>query len=353
MALSCPAREATPIPRRRLPLFVCASAAGTAALAIAASTAAARVGAALVQAFTLAPLPPSMPGFHRLRRSHHRQGRPLTAFESIDNQPDASEGGAQGDVPNDRMAQIQEAMRRGKEKAEREAAGEVQESDPQPWLTPEQDKLLQKLFVPMDGGEEGNEVATWGHAEEQGKRSAAAEVRIQKTLEFCPDGVLAKEILTELHTNSDRPGAAAYDAVLQAFTRRGALDDALEVFRDMRGAGVAATDTTYDALAGAAARGGEYRFVETLYGAKAREREGDIGATSLAVLLEAYANSIPRQAMRAESAFRSAMAIAEEKGHTAEHTAPSSVLTALRRVIGPEALKELCREYNLDAEDVL
>merc|ERR1719343_113881 len=128
---------------------------------------------------------------------------------------------------------------------------------------------------------------------------AAAEERMRKTLEFCPDGRLAREILTEMRDAGQNPGSAAYDMVIEAFARRGALDDALGVFSEMQAARVAPTDRTYDSLARPAARSGEYRFVEMLYNAKASDCGGGIGPESLAVLLDAYANSIPSKADRA------------------------------------------------------
>merc|ERR1712113_320247 len=107
-------------------------------------------------------------------------------------------------------------------------------------------------------------------------------------------------------------GVGAYDAVLEAFSRRGAPDDALAVFKGMQEAGRQPTEASYNLLAKPASKSGEYRFVEMLYAAKARESpDADIGAESLTLLLDAYANGLPRQGTKAQAAFRGAMASAE------------------------------------------
>jgi len=228
-------------------------------------------------------------------------------------------------VASDRLALIREAIRKGEERAARRAGENVEEAS------------LAEL------GQHVVEVAA--------VEPDAAEVRIRKTLEFCPDGVLAGEILRELSDGGLQPGAGAYDAVLEAFSRRGALDDALALFQDMQDARVAPTDTTYDALARPAARGGDHRFVEMLYAAKAQDRGGNIGAASLALLLDAYANGLPRQAGRAEAAFRGAMASANQEDGTApEDVMCGRVLAALRRAVGCQAFVGLCKEYGLDPE---
>ncbi|CAK0811832.1 unnamed protein product, partial [Prorocentrum cordatum] len=116
---------------------------------------------------------------------------------------------------------------------------------------------------------------------------------------------------------------------------------------------VAPTCRTYDALARPAARSGEYRFVEMLYNAKASDCGGGIGPESLAVLLDAYANSIPNQADRAGAAFREEMAFAEEQDQKPSEAASGRVLKALRRAVGQEAFGRLCREYGLDEQSAM
>merc|ERR1712129_249370 len=100
----------------------------------------------------------------------------------------------------------------------------------------------------------------------------------------------------------------------------------LALFQEMQAARVPPSDLTYDSLARPAARGGDYRFVEALFAAKAADRGGDIGALSLALLLDAYANSLPRQTGRAEAAFRSALASTEEEGLHASSFPSGAVL---------------------------
>jgi len=225
--------------------------------------------------------------------------------------------------PEDRIAEIMNAIKKG----ERKYAG-----------TPD--------VIDIDAGA----------VAEAAVATAAADTRILRTLEFCPDGVLAREILGELRCTGVYISATAYDAVIEAFAHRGALDDALSVFREMQDGGVAATDATYDALARPAARAGEYRFVERLYEAKAVDHNGGgIGPTSLAVLLEAYANGVPRQAGRAEAAFRGEMACAEERDMPATAAAGEQdgrVLLALLRAVGPTVCSTLCVEYGLDTSAV-
>ena len=70
--------------------------------------------------------------------------------------------------------------------------------------------------------------------------------------------------------------------------------------------------------------------------------DGQIGAESLALLLDAYANGLPRQARQAQGAFRGAMAAAEAAGSPA---APGAqVLQALKRAVGPAVYRDLMEE---------
>lgn len=179
------------------------------------------------------------------------------------------------------------------------------------------------------------------------QEACAIELRIHKTLEFCPDGVLAREILAEMREAGQEPGVGAYNSVLEAFSRRGALDDALDLFREMKEAGVDPTADTFDSLARPAARGGQYRLVEMLY--KAKADGGALGPESLVVLLDAYANSIPRQAAKANSAFIDEFTRATTAGRDTASLASAEVLLALRRAVGYEAFATLCREYCLEA----
>lgn len=287
-------------------------------------------------------------------------------------------------IARDRMAQIQAAIRRGEERAARA------EEDGKPiaprQLTPEEEELLAKLTTQLnpdgDDAEDSsvaNDMVVDAEVSEfsplagplaglvkEPEVDDAIEVRMRKTLEFCPDGRLARDILLELQAETTRngkpgPGAGAYDEVIEAFSKQGALDDALALFQEMQKARIGATDRTYDALARPAARGGEYRFVEMLYGAKAADKQGDIGAASLALLLEAYANGLPRQVERAESSFRSAMDLARERQEDAPaslarelagvQVATELVLAALRRAVGPERFDALMEEYGLDPDE--
>lgn len=290
------------------------------------------------------------------RHALGRQARTSRAANSSISETDAAE------VAEDRIAQIQAAIKRGEEKANRrESLGDADDiqDDPPRQLTPEEEKLLEGFFVRPEEVEEIASAAAGdpGKADadtvaEAAVATASADTRILKTLEFCPDGVFAKELLGELRRDGIHASAMAYDAVIEAFAHRGALDDALSVFQEMQAEGVDPTDATYDALAKPAARAGEYRFVERLYEAKACDHKGGgIGPASLAVLLEAYANGIPRQCGRAEAAFRSEMACAEERNVPAAEAAGEEegrVTVELLRAVGPAKFESLCAEYGLD-----
>lgn len=216
-------------------------------------------------------------------------------------------------------------------------------------MTPEEEELLKQFMVDPEEVVMASP-AMW---RKPSGEPDPIEVRINRTLEFCPDGVLAKEILEDLIEKGEQPGAGAFDAVLEALGQRGALDDALSVFKAMQRLGVDATDQTYDALARPASRSGEFRFVETLYRAKASERNGQIGTDSLVILLDAYANGLPRQAGKAEAAFRGAMAFAEEANTPPSEAVSHKVLAALRRAVGPDVFSDLCKEYELAPEEEL
>mmetsp|Transcript_174463 Transcript_174463/g.559273 ORF Transcript_174463/g.559273 Transcript_174463/m.559273 type:complete len:381 (+) Transcript_174463:45-1187(+) len=245
---------------------------------------------------------------------------------------------------SDRIAQIQAAIRRGEERAARRAAGEAVAEVAPPRISEEVEKMLERMMIsPQELASAADGSLDVG-AEAKEDPVAA---RMHKTLEFCPDGKLAQEILMELIDEGATPRAGAFDAVIEAFSRRGALDDALVVFGKMKELEVSPTDVTWDALARPAARGGQFQFVERLYRGKASDRGGDIGPTSLALLLDAYANGLPRQAGRAEAAFRSAMASVEEFNEPPEQIAKPCVLKALRRAVGESVFGDLCHEYGV------
>eukprot|EP00435_Cladocopium_sp_Y103_P048184 s859_g14.t1 len=238
-----------------------------------------------------------------------------------------------------RLEMIQAAIRRGEAKA---AEGD-QVAEPRR-MTPEEEEVLGKMFIQPE------EIEAQEASEPQ---EDLHEVRIRRTLEFCPDGVLAWEILQEITASGEKPGVGAYDLVIEAFSRRGALDDALAVFKAVSDAGLQHSDASFDLLAKPASKSGEYRFVERLFAAKAQAKpEGEIGPASLALLLDAYANGLPSQAQKAQAAFRSAMAVGESAKTRPEETAPGQVLRALKRAVGPSVYRDLTKEYGLDPDAV-
>ena len=87
--------------------------------------------------------------------------------------------------------------------------------------------------------------------------------------------------------------------------------------------------------------------MERLYAAKAQALEGQIGAESLTLLLDAYANGLPRAQKQAQGAFRGAMAAAEAKGGQCAEalgSKPGKVLQALKRAVGPAVYRDLMEE---------
>jgi len=248
-----------------------------------------------------------------------------------------------------RLAQIQAAIRRGEERASREPDNEAPRQ-----MTPEEEQLLEKLFVRPEDLEEAYDASPQeppAPADEE--REDPHTVRIRKTVEFCPDGALAWEILQEIVESGERPSVEAYDIVIEAFARHGATDDALAVFKAVKEAGLQPTDQSYDWLATPASRSGEYRFVEMLFAAKASTKaDGQIGSRALKLLLDAYANGLPRQANKAQSAFRGAMAAAEAANEKPSDAASGEVLKALRRAVGPTVFRELQAEYGLELDEI-
>lgn len=208
-----------------------------------------------------------------------------------------------------RMEQIQEAIRRGEQRAEREA----------------QDAALEEELA-----------------------AASRDYRINRTLEFCPDGELALTIIREMCQNGTAPGVHSWNAVIDAFGQRGALDEALQIFAEMNEARVAANGATYDVLAKPAMRRGEFRFVERLYAAKLSDDATGIGPESLTILLLAYANGHPPQTDKAESAFRVELDLAKDQGLQLEQVATPQVLKALRAAVGINQTCELCWEFGID-----
>lgn len=249
-----------------------------------------------------------------------------------------------------RLAQIQAAIRRGEERASREPDSE--EAPRQ--MTPEEEQLLEKLFVRPEDLEEAYDASPEDPPAPAGQEQEDPHtVRIRKTIEFCPDGALAWEILQEIVESGERPSVEAYDIVIEAFARHGATDDALAVFKAVKEAGLEPTDQSYDWLATPASRSGEYRFVEMLFAAKASTKaDGQIGSRALKLLLDAYANGLPRQASKAQSAFRGAMAAAEAANQKPSDAASGEVLKALRRAVGPTLFRELQAEYGLELDEI-
>eukprot|EP00929_Paragymnodinium_shiwhaense_P046511 TRINITY_DN23682_c0_g1_i3.p1 TRINITY_DN23682_c0_g1~~TRINITY_DN23682_c0_g1_i3.p1 ORF type:complete len:373 (+),score=105.19 TRINITY_DN23682_c0_g1_i3:148-1266(+) len=279
----------------------------------------------------------------------------------------AAEEGSEDGFAADRIAQIQAAIRRGEERAAKLAAGEELEasSEPRRLTTKEQDMLESLMVFPDAEKQTGSAEMFPGIRDLQPGLAAGAQPqiidvssedsegleRMRRTLEFCPDGKLAKEILRDMRLHDAKPpGVLAYNAVIEALTCRGALDDALEVLSDMKEGNVAPNADTYNRLALPASRSGEFRFVEALFRAKASDSGGGLGAESLTLLLDSYANALPRQPGKAEAAFRCEMGFAEEQGLTSDKAVSGPMMVALLRAVGTKAFEDLCNEYDLDPD---
>mmetsp|Transcript_42850 Transcript_42850/g.100479 ORF Transcript_42850/g.100479 Transcript_42850/m.100479 type:complete len:420 (-) Transcript_42850:78-1337(-) len=265
-----------------------------------------------------------------------------------------------------RYSLIQEALERGREKGESPDAVIGSEEDFMQLIAEAQLRGQRKQGLTPTSAEEDEDDLTGtvslddflardlrDRAKEMqvSVQSDVAAIRMRRTLEFCPDGVLARKLLGEMLAEGRVPSAAAYDLVLEALGSRGNINDALDLFREMQDAGVAATDRTYDALSRPASRSGEWRFVEKVYKAKAKNQppDEDMGATSLAILLDAYANGVPPQREMAEELFHDQMAKTWDNDKQRSPLATPKVVASLRRAVGLTTFRILCRKYSLDS----
>merc|ERR1719213_798078 len=135
------------------------------------------------------------------------------------------------------------------------------------------------------------------------------------------------------------PGdVVVYCGVLDACAKAGDTDKVVTVFLQMCGQGIRPNVVAYASLARPFAHAGDWQKVEEL--AKGMEAEGlEMNGYFLYALLTAYASARPRQAERAEAAFKAAC----DRGVDVN----KHVLTALARAVGRARCNQLVRDSGL------
>merc|ERR1719198_2930934 len=102
------------------------------------------------------------------------------------------------------------------------------------------------------------------------------------------------------------PDTVVFSSAIDACSKAGDHERGLRLFRKMSAAGVQANIVTYSTLARPFARNGDWGTVERLQAQM--EAEGlRMNEYFFYVLLDAYSNAKPKEAARAEQAFRQAM----------------------------------------------
>merc|ERR1719446_74511 len=140
----------------------------------------------------------------------------------------------------------------------------------------------------------------------------------------------------------DEVGIAAdvvvYSTVLDACAKVGDAERSAQVFKQMRSNGIRPNVVSYASLARPFAHRGDFHEVERLL-----DEMRSVGLVMneyfLYALLLAYASARPRQAERAEAAFRDALNAGVEVNR--------HVLTALGRAVGRTRCNELARELEV------
>merc|ERR1719487_1127546 len=129
-----------------------------------------------------------------------------------------------------------------------------------------------------------------------------------------------------------------FSGVLDACAKVGDCEKAKLVFRQMRMQGVTPNVISYAALARPFAHAGNWAEVEKI--AEEMQQEGlAMNEYFLYALLLAYANAKPRQAERAEQAFRDARSMRVDMN--------KHVLTALARALGRAKANQLLQDLNI------
>merc|ERR1740121_715252 len=135
------------------------------------------------------------------------------------------------------------------------------------------------------------------------------------------------------------PGdVVVYSGVLDACAKANDMDKAVAIFRQMRVAGIRPNVVAYASLARPFAHAGDWQKVEEL----AKEMQSyhlEMNAYFLYTLLIAHASARPRQAERAEAAFKAAC----DRGIEIN----KHVLSALSRAVGRARCHQLARDAGL------
>merc|ERR1719324_1473153 len=155
------------------------------------------------------------------------------------------------------------------------------------------------------------------------------------------DVAAASNHLAAMEKSGVLADVVVYSGVLDACAKAGDTDLAMRTFQQMRSQGIQPNVVSYASLARPFAHKGDWQQVEQLQ--KELVLEGlNVNSYFLYTLLLAYASARPRQADRAEAAFRNACHVGIE--------ANKHVLTALARALGRARCHQLVREVAPAAE---
>merc|ERR1719265_1456189 len=116
----------------------------------------------------------------------------------------------------------------------------------------------------------------------------------------------AEKWLQELTNAGIEADAISYNAVIDACAKAGDAARAQSIFSQMQAAGVAPTVVTYTSLATPLAKKGDWETVERIMDEMVASGLA-LNSYFLNILLCAYGNSSPKQASKAEQAFRDAI----------------------------------------------
>merc|ERR1740133_965173 len=149
--------------------------------------------------------------------------------------------------------------------------------------------------------------------------------------------------LNQMESNGVAVDVVVFSSVLDACAKVGDCDKAKLVFDQMRLQGVIPNVGTYASLARPFAHNGDWQEVESL--AEQMKSQGlEMNEYFLYALLLSYASSKPRQAERAEQAFRDAKSM---KVGVNKH-----VMTALARAVGRAKANQLAQDLNIQGPKV-
>jgi len=159
------------------------------------------------------------------------------------------------------------------------------------------------------------------------------------------DVITATQYLAQMQQAGVSADVVVFSSVLDACAKAGNTDRAKQVFQQMRASGIQPNVVSYAAFARPFAHRGDWAKVEQLK--KDMITDGlSMNAYFLYALLLAYASARPRQADRAEAAFREAC--------TQEVEVNKHVVTVLARAVGRSRCQQLMQEsqHGKDTGDI-